>query len=337
MWETVTVSSIRSKFLFQLTTFCTFAGASANSDSKIDQILELLAAKSVSEFRFSEGKTGKSKAVGSAMQQLGFVSTTPGVLPGRWPTGYRNYAFQPFQWPVEPDEARESLKLQAHFQEQLEDLGVAFGQGGFQLLDVRQQDRLGFRCDTDFGTLVFNGGTDAVIVPYGELNWELQLRMVVDWKTPKSFQSLHKMDLQQKLELMGSLYHSNHPSLVVFTDLVNFAIYQPYANAIQYFHTFAAPLTGQITVSDAMRFIARQLTVVSSKDPRFQYQRLESIHEHEELRLEAKVLLSAKRLAGMEEGLAEQLSVIKDLPSEEQFETAFSLVQAWRPQLSYFS
>ena len=47
------------------------------------------------------------------------------------------------------------------------------------------------------------------------------------------------MEMQQKLELMGALHHSNHPALVVFTDLVNFAIYQPYGNAIQYFHTLA--------------------------------------------------------------------------------------------------
>ena len=102
---------------------------------------------------------------------------------------------------------------------------MTFGQGAFQLLDVRQQDRLAFQCDTASGTLVFHGGTDSVIVPYGELSWELQLRVVVDWKTPKSFKDLDRMDLQQKLKLMGSLYHSNHPSLVVFTDLTNFVIY----------------------------------------------------------------------------------------------------------------
>lgn len=43
-----------------------------------------------------------------------------------------------------------------------------------------------------------------------------------------------------------------------------------------------------------MRCIAGQLTVISLKDPRFQYQCLKSIHEHEQLRREAKVLLSAK-------------------------------------------
>ena len=214
---------------------------------------------------------------------------------------------------------------------------MPFGEGAFELLDVRRQDRLGFQCDTSAGTLVFRGGTDAVIVPYGELSWELQLRMVIDWKTPTAMQTLGIKDLQQQLELIGSLHHSNHPSPVVFTDLTNFAIYQSHANGILYLHTFADPAAGQISVSDAMRFIARQLNVVSSRDPRFQYQRLESIAEHEELQLQAEMLLSAKRLAGFDEGLAEQLNVIKDLPVEEQFESACSLVQAWRPHLSYFS
>ena len=320
------------------------AGASTSSDPKLDKLLEdnsrilgLLEAKPVIEYRFSEAKTGKSTAVGSAMQQLGLVLTTPGVLPNRWPTGYRNYTFEPFRWPLEADEDKETPKLQAHFQQQLEQLGVAFGKGAFELLDVRHQDRLGFHCDTGAGTLVFRGGTDAVIVPYGELSWELQLRVVVDWKTPKAFNNLRGMDLQQKLELLGSLYHSNHPSLVVFTDLTNFAIYQPHSNAIQYLHTFTAPASGRIATSDAMRFIARQLMMISSKDPRFQYQRLDSIQEHAELRHEAKGLLNAKRLAGFDEGLTEQLSIVKDLPAKDQFEAACSLVEAWRPQLSYFS
>ena len=93
---------------------------------------------------------------------------------------------------------------------------MAFGEGAFQLLDVRRQDRLGYRCDTGAGTLVFNGGTDAVIVPYDELMWELQLRMMTDLKTPPALNTLGAMDLQQKLELIGSLYHSNHPSLMGF-------------------------------------------------------------------------------------------------------------------------
>ena len=49
---------------------------------------------------------------------------------------YSNYTFPPFLWPLEPDEDKECLKLQSHFQEQLEQLGVTFGQGAFQLLDV---------------------------------------------------------------------------------------------------------------------------------------------------------------------------------------------------------
>ncbi len=45
---------------------------------------------------------------------------------------------------------------------------------------VRWQDRLGFSCDTGSSTLEFCGRTVAVIVPYGELSWELQLRSLVD-------------------------------------------------------------------------------------------------------------------------------------------------------------
>ena len=53
------------------------------------------------------------------------------------------------------------------------------------------------------------------------------------------------------------------------------------------------------------------------------------------MRLEATLLLNAKKLAGAGEGQLEQLSLVKYLPAEEQFENASSLLQAWRPQLSY--
>ena len=151
---------------------------------------------------------------------------------------------------------KETPKLQAHFEQQLEQLGMPFGEGAFELLGVRRQDRLGFQCDTSAGTLVFCGGTDAEIVPYGELSWELQFRMVINWKTPKAMNTLGMKDLPQQLELIGSLHHCNHPSPVVFTDLTNFAFYQSHANGILYLHTFADPAAGQISVLDAMRFTA---------------------------------------------------------------------------------
>ena len=70
---------------------------------------------------------------------------------------------------------------------------------------------------------------------------------------------------------------------------------------------------------------------MSSRHPRFQYQRLESIAEHEQPQLQAEMLLSARRLADFDEGLAEQLNVIKDLPVEEQFDSAYSLLPSLAP------
>lgn len=106
-----------------------------------------------------------------------------------------------------------------HFKLHLQQPAVEFGQDAFALLDVRRQARLGFECNTTLSKFVFNGGADAVVVPYGELDWQLQTRVVVDWQTPKSFWNLDGVKLQQQLELMGAIRHSNHPTIVVFTDL----------------------------------------------------------------------------------------------------------------------
>jgi len=59
---------------------------------------------------------------------------------------------------------------------------------------------------------------------------------------------------------VGSLYHPNHPPLVVSLDVINFAIYQPYANANQYLH---ASSVWSDAVPDAMRIITRQGTVIT--------------------------------------------------------------------------
>ena len=139
------------------------------------------------------------------------------------------------QVPDNIDEEAEATSLQMHFEQQLRQLGMQFGRGGFQLKSVRHQDGLDLQIETDTAPLLFSGllGTDAVVVPYGELFWQLQLRMVIDWKTPDSLQSVHGVQLQQMLQLMGGLFNSHDPAVVVFTDLVNFVIYQPYAYAVR--------------------------------------------------------------------------------------------------------
>ena len=83
---------------------------------------------------------------------------------------------------MEPAEEKETPELQTHCQQQLEQLGMTFGQGAFQLLNVCRQDRHGFQFDTSIGTLVSRGGTDAVTVPYGELSWKLQFYVVIEWQ-----------------------------------------------------------------------------------------------------------------------------------------------------------
>lgn len=127
----------------------------------------MLESREVQRFRFSQGKSGISQAVGSAMAELDIVSRTPGILPSpRWPSGYRAYCFTPYQW---PDEAWEmaSSKLQKHFEVELAKLGVELGEKGFTVRDVRGQERLGFTCRSATSILAFDGGTDAVVTPYG--------------------------------------------------------------------------------------------------------------------------------------------------------------------------
>lgn len=204
-----------------------------------------------------------------------------------------------------------------HFEQQLHQLRMLSGNGGFEVLNVRHHG-VDFQIETDTAPLLCSSCTDAVLVPYGELSWELQLHVVIDWKKPDSLQSLQGGKLQQTLELMGALFHSNHPALMVFTDLINFAIYQPYTNAVQYSHTFASPASGRVSASDAMRLIANQLCIVSCNNPRFSYQHLASIPQHGQLQQQGTLLLKAKNLSGAEEGLLEQLSIVKDLPAEEQ-------------------
>ena len=324
----------------------TAAGFSGSSvEGKLDKlvdgqakVVELLEAKAVKVYRFSEGKTGKSQAVETAMVQLDLVSTTPGELP-RWPrTGpFSSYSFSPYQWPADYNEEKESPKLLKHFETEMAKLDVKLGKDGFEVQDVRGQDRLSFQCSTATATLAFNGGTDAVITPFGEQSWELQVRAVIDWKTPRSLTAYNTTDIQQKLELIGALHHSNHPAIVIFTDLVNFVIYQPHGKAIRYFHTFQNHAAGSITSSDAMRLVAHHLTRVSSKEPAFHYQQLESIAEHSELRQRAAPLLAAKKLGGAGEGLLEQLGLVTDLPPDQQLEAASETILAWRHELSYFS
>lgn len=105
---------------------------------------------------------------------------------------------------------------------------------------------------------MFTGGTDAVVAPHGAIQWQSETQILFDWKRHSDSEFVERNVTQAQLVLMGALYNSRHPALVVVTDEVNFVILQPWGCAVQYDHTF--PGTDDcIHVDDAMRLIAHHL------------------------------------------------------------------------------
>ena len=227
--------------------------------------------------------------------------------------------------------------LLAHFHTRLCAYEVPLNvKNGFELLDVHShKSKLSFACTTAANKIVFSGGTDAVVVPYGALVWQLQTRVLFDWKRPAELESVDSVLVQAQLELIGSLYNSNHPALVVFTDGINFVLLQPWGRGIRFWHTFVNK-PGYIVADDAMRLIAHHLLNVSSTDPLFHHQGVD--YRNAELSKEMEPLLAAKRELGIDEGLAQQLELDRDLPAHERFESVSATILAWRQSnLSYFS
>jgi len=105
-------------------------------------------------------------------------------------------------------------------------------------------------------------------------------------------QSVEGVVTQAQLELMGALYNSNHPALVVFTDGINFVVLQPWGCGIQYWHTFSGQ-PGYVPADDAMRLIAHHLLNISSRDPLFSH--LVIVPEGSHLSLELAPLLAAEK------------------------------------------
>ena len=93
-----------------------------------------------------------------------------------------------------------------HVQLELAKLQVSFDKTGrYQIKDTRKDYKLSFTCSTSTAEYQFSGGADAVIVPYGELEWQLQTRAIIDWKTPTSLTSVTSGNQQRKMELLGTL------------------------------------------------------------------------------------------------------------------------------------
>lgn len=74
------------------------------------------------------------------------------------------------------------------------------------------------------------GGADAAVVPFGDLLWPEQIRMLFSWKG-----ELQDMEtVQAQSQLMGCLLHSNHPAMLVCTDGTNFALFCPWQKGFHY-------------------------------------------------------------------------------------------------------
>ena len=325
------------------TQLCCAAGGNVGLDvvgSKIDEMLQIMKTNKVQKYTFSQGQSGKDTAVAATLATLGLSGFAPGDLPKRWTRGWAKTHYTPFTlWPRSGQsyEATFAPQLLAHFHARLCAYGVPLdAKDGFEFLDVHSHSsKLSFACTTAASTLIFSGGTDAVIVPYGAIVWQLQTRVLFHWKRPAELQSVESVLVQAQLELIGSLFNSNHPALVVFTDGINFVLLQPWGRGINFWHTFVNK-PGHIVADDAMRLIAHHLLNISSRDPLFHHQEVDL--RNSELSKELEPLLAAKRELGQGEGLAQQLDVDKDLPAHERFEGTFATILAWRESnLSYFS
>lgn len=125
----------------------------------------MLEAKTVQKYSFSVAKTGKSDAVNVVLQSLDIRGLVSGVLPMRWARGLSKKVYSSFTgWDgqVKFDEEAASPALLKHFNTELQKFGVPMDvSDGFQLVDVRHQNRLSFKHGTGNAELIFSGTTDA--------------------------------------------------------------------------------------------------------------------------------------------------------------------------------
>jgi hypothetical protein len=134
------------------------------------------------------------------------------------PRGFlRGARFAPFDW--SGGEAARTPAAIERLQQLLEAAGVAFGVGGYEMHDVHSQDAF----NASLGNLKIHGKTDALISPRGVgQDYAMgQARVVIDFKTDAS--NFASFRYQAEAELLGASATSQHPVLVVFTDLVNHA------------------------------------------------------------------------------------------------------------------
>eukprot|EP00611_Tribonema_gayanum_P001371 TRINITY_DN10_c0_g1_i1.p1 TRINITY_DN10_c0_g1~~TRINITY_DN10_c0_g1_i1.p1 ORF type:complete len:430 (-),score=99.20 TRINITY_DN10_c0_g1_i1:61-1350(-) len=303
-------------------------------EAKVDEILQAVKAKQEKEYSFSGAATSKLEAVEAMMTSFGLVSIVAGETPTRWPPGVARKKYTLYTWVSDPpQELPETPALLRHFRSQLQHFGVPLDvPQGFAVRDVRGQHKLSFRAELSTGPVAFNGGTDAVVVPFGVVLWNMQARVIVDFKTPSSLNNPDACESQAVLELFGALHWSQYPPLVVFTDCVNFVIYQAHGRAVLRWHTFEPAEPGWVSADVAMRLITAFL-LQCSPDPAFSIQ---NAAPSSALSQDAAVLIrSVKRRLDDGDELATQLSVVAELPEDEQVAVTHDILNEWSRHFFY--
>lgn len=158
----------------------------------MDRIEQQLLAKPEQKYTFSGSKTGKDKAVAALLSAVHIQGIAAILSLPRFKPNLYNKEYAPFAgWGDNTREDDMAPQLLQHMQQQFQAFGVHFGAGGYELKGVRTQFQLGFSVEVPMGRLVFEGRPDAVVVPWGELLWLKQLRMVFAWKRPRVCWGVH--------------------------------------------------------------------------------------------------------------------------------------------------
>lgn len=299
----------------------------------IDRIEQHLLAKPEQKHTFSDCKPGKGKAVAALLSAVHIHSIASILSLPRFKPNLCDKEYAPFAgW---SDDAREddvAPQLLQHMQQQFQAFGVHFGAGGYELKDVRTQYQLGFTVEAPMGRLVFEGGSDAVVVTWGELLWPKQLRMVFEWKRPQELRMdrcLSGGTFQAQLQMLGALAHSHHPALVVVTDGRDFIVLQPYGAGLQYLQTLQSEQPGYLGPGAAFRFLTHHLLEVCSTH-RFFSSAQPGLAVNDDLKQQLEPLLRVQQALGVDEGLAEQLQAVESLPEDDRLDAAAGLILAWR-------
>lgn len=281
---------------------------------KIEGLLSLRKPRLEQRFTFSSSEEGKDAVVFAALDAMPVVGMTPILkMPEFWPS-LRSICYNPFTgwnpntlYAGPADGASFTMvaeQLIQHIQQQLKCCGVKLGPGGFELQNVRTQQYLGFSVELPawlrtkgYSHLVFEGGCDAVVVPWGELLWYRQLRVVFDWKRPQDlcWDNIGGGTMQTPLQMLGALAHSEHPALVVSTDGCNFIVLQPSDVGIRYLQTLDASTPGYFSSEEAFRLVVYHLTQVCSSKPMF-LSAQPDVEDSSELKQQLQLLLGVQKV-----------------------------------------